>query len=208
MMPPTTERVMRNTQTHVNAAIDDQILKNVAHYAGATPGLISHRLNELDREWDVERLTETAAGVLLLIGAALTAMTDILWLILVLVVAGCLLLHGLIGWTPGLLLIRRLGFRTETEIARERYALKALRGDFKSLAVVVTPAEREDWARFEDEGGPVAPDPGPESNAPEAVEEPEAHHGHGPLGVEKLEGRQESGRDAQDEDEEDEPDRG
>ncbi len=35
----------------------------------------------------------------------------------------------------------------------------------------------------------------------------DAAHVHGPLGVEKLEGRQESGRDNQDEAEEDEPDR-
>jgi hypothetical protein len=171
MMPATTERVIRNTENHVNAAIDDQIRKNVAQYAGSTPALISHRLCELDREWDVERVTETGAGMLLLLGTALAAMVDMRWLVLILVLGGCLLLHGLIGWTPGLLLIRRLGFRTETEIARERYALKALRGDFRSLAVVVTPAEREDWARFEDEGGPVAPDPGPESSAPEVVEE-------------------------------------
>jgi hypothetical protein len=34
----------------------------------------------------------------------------------------------------------------------------------------------------------------------------ESLHVHGPLGVEKLEGRQEGGRDAQDEAEEDEPD--
>jgi len=37
---------------------------------------------------------------------------------------------------------------------------------------------------------------------PEAID---AVAAHGPLGVEKLEGRQETGRDAQDEAEEDEP---
>ena len=29
--------------------------------------------------------------------------------------------------------MRKLGFRTETEIAAERYALKALRGDFGTV---------------------------------------------------------------------------
>jgi hypothetical protein len=32
-------------------------------------------------------------------------------------------------------IFRRLGFRTASEIDRERYALKALRGDFEELPV-------------------------------------------------------------------------
>ena len=35
------------------------------------------------------------------------------------------------GWCPPLPVFRRLGVRTETEIQTERYALKALRGDFE-----------------------------------------------------------------------------
>ena len=30
-------------------------------------------------------------------------------------------------------IFRRLGFRTQPEIARERYALKAVRGDFENV---------------------------------------------------------------------------
>jgi hypothetical protein len=35
------------------------------------------------------------------------------------------------GWYPLMPLFRRLGIRTAREIERERYALKALRGDFQ-----------------------------------------------------------------------------
>ena len=44
-----------------------------------------------------------------------------------------LLQHALQGWCPPLPLFRRLGVRTAREIARERYALQALRGDFDDV---------------------------------------------------------------------------
>jgi hypothetical protein len=49
------------------------------------------------------------------------------------VVAGFLLLHALQGWSPPVPLFRRLGVRTQAEIEAERYALKALRGDFQGV---------------------------------------------------------------------------
>ena len=49
-------------------------------------------------------------------------------------VAGFLLQHALQGWCPPVPLFRRVGVRTATEIERERYALKALRGDFQPIS--------------------------------------------------------------------------
>ena len=46
-----------------------------------------------------------------------------------------MLQHALQGWCPPLPLFRRLGFRTQEEIARERYALKGMRGDFAGLGL-------------------------------------------------------------------------
>ena len=37
------------------------------------------------------------------------------------------------GWCPPVPVFRRLGVRTREEIDRERYALKALRGDFRGV---------------------------------------------------------------------------
>ena len=50
-----------------------------------------------------------------------------------LVVGGFLLQHAVQGWCPPLPVFRRYGVRTQTEIDDERYALKALRGDFRGL---------------------------------------------------------------------------
>jgi hypothetical protein len=47
--------------------------------------------------------------------------------------SGFLLQHALQGWCPPVSLFRRLGVRTSAEIEQERYALKALRGDFQNI---------------------------------------------------------------------------
>jgi len=52
--------------------------------------------------------------------------------------------------------------------------------------------------------GPTAGRPNETSGCPTGLAD-DPRKGHQPLGVEKLEGRQEAGRDAQDEAEEDEP---
>jgi hypothetical protein len=50
-----------------------------------------------------------------------------------LVVGSFLLQHAIQGWCPPLPVFRRLVYRTQSEIDYERYALKSLRGDFRSL---------------------------------------------------------------------------
>ncbi len=54
--------------------------------------------------------------------------------VLPIVVAGFLLQHAVSGWCPPVPLLRRAGVRTTREINQERFALKALRGDFNDLA--------------------------------------------------------------------------
>ena len=71
------------------------------------------------------------------------------WLALPIFAQGMVLLHSLQGFYPLLPLFRRIGLRTEQEIGAERYALKALRGDFQELRGGQRqgdPAERADRA--------------------------------------------------------------
>jgi hypothetical protein len=171
MIPSTTERVALNTSENVNDSISERTREEVARYAAATPQVLDQRLRQLDGEWDVERVTSALVGLGLLAGVLLTATLGEVWLVLVAVLAGCLLLHGVTGWTPLLPLLRRAGSRTSREINCERYALKALRGDFHPLARVTTPQDREDLSRFEGEGGAVAPTPAPDASAAEVVED-------------------------------------
>ena len=48
-------------------------------------------------------------------------------------VGAMLVLHATHGWYPLLPIFRRMGVRTRDEIDRERYGLKALRGDFTAI---------------------------------------------------------------------------
>jgi hypothetical protein len=90
-------------------------------------------LAELEREWDIERTLEANAATLATVGAGLALFVDRKFAWVPLVVGGFLLEHAVQGWCPPLPLFRRMGVRTQTEIDRERYALKALRGDFSKV---------------------------------------------------------------------------
>jgi hypothetical protein len=93
-------------------------------------------LQELDREWDIERSIEANASTVALTGLGLGAFVDRRFFALPAVVASFLLMHALQGWCPPVPILRRLGFRTQSEIEEERYALKALRGDFADVTTV------------------------------------------------------------------------
>jgi hypothetical protein len=68
-----------------------------------------------------------------LAGTSLSLGVDRRWALLPAIAAGFMMQHVLQGWCPPLPILRRMGFRTAAEIDRERYALKALRGDFDVL---------------------------------------------------------------------------
>ncbi len=134
MTSPTTMRVPEHTAGHVNDWIRRQTEQRVARYAEAGSSAIEHRLEELDREWDIERTLEANAATVALVGLGLGAFVDRRFYILPAAVAGFLLQHALQGWCPPMPVFRRMGVRTASEIDEERYALKALRGDFRDVA--------------------------------------------------------------------------
>jgi len=133
MIPDSNTRVQGSTADHVNARIRNDAEDRVARLAQAGPAAIERRLRELDAEWDVERTLEANASTLALAGVVLGATVDKKWLFLPGAVAAFLLQHAVQGWCPPLTALRRMGVRTMAEIDRERYALKALRGDFRGL---------------------------------------------------------------------------
>jgi hypothetical protein len=147
MIAATTDRVARNTPEEINAAIRRQSEESASSCATAGPDAIQRRLAELDREWDIERALQTNAAAVSLIAVLLGMVHDRKWLLLPGVVAGFLLQHAVQGWCPPVPVLRRLGFRTEAEINHERYALKALRGDFKEIGPVTDPQVREKVAQ-------------------------------------------------------------
>lgn len=133
-MATTVERVPRHTALKVNQEIHAQMEERVQRCANQGDDAIEQRLRELDREWDVERTLEANAATAVLVGVGLGAFVDRRFFALPAIVGGFLLQHAIQGWCPPLPVFRRIGFRTQPEIAQERYALKALRGDFENMA--------------------------------------------------------------------------
>lgn len=136
------DRVRENTPAEINAWIDAETEARVRFYAARRLPEITARIAELDREWDVERVLESNAATLALIGLVLGVTRDRRWLLVPGIVLPFLLQHALQGWCPPIEIIRRLGVRTRREIDRERVALKALRGDFGLITGGSTPQER------------------------------------------------------------------
>jgi hypothetical protein len=97
---------------------------------------VDRRIADLDREWDVERALEATAASFTVLGVVLGAAVNRKWFAFPALVGGFLLQHAVQGWCPPVPILRRLGFRTQAEIEKERYALKALRGDFRDLPSV------------------------------------------------------------------------
>jgi len=134
MVTSTRDRVPLNTDACINASIRRKTENNIAYFASGGSDAITRRLAELDQEWDIERMLETNAATATLIGMTLGITVSKKWFVLPAAVAGFLLQHAVQGWCPPLPILRRMGFRTASEIDYERYALKALRGDFRNVS--------------------------------------------------------------------------
>jgi hypothetical protein len=140
---PDGERVRKNTALEKNSRIDAQIIANIREYSKRTADEISARLRRLDKEWDIERVLETNMSVIALAGLALGVFVNAYWLMLPGIVLLFFLQHALQGWCPPIPLFRAFKVRTRPEIDREKYALKALRGDFNDVSNAPEPSKAE-----------------------------------------------------------------
>ena len=142
-LPPTARRVEQSSDPAINDAIRERTDAEVVRLEGASEEEIAQRLRELDREWDIERTLQANASVLAMAGLLLGAKVNRWFLLLPTAVFSFLGNHALQGWCPPIPLFRRMGVRTQREIERERYALKALRGDFDTVPSAGAAAEGE-----------------------------------------------------------------
>lgn len=128
------DRVRTNTDADINSKIDRQIEANIRFYSTQPHETLNHRIRELDEEWDIERFIITQASSLALTGLTLGLVKNRKWFALSGFVLPFLLMHGVQGWCPPVPVLRRLGFRTRGEIDCEKFAIKALRGDFDTIS--------------------------------------------------------------------------
>jgi hypothetical protein len=127
------EPMRAHTSQAIQQRIDSTLEDRIRFYASQPKEVISRRIQELDQQWDIDRMMTANAAGLALGGLVLGFFGGKKWLLLSGGVLAYLLMHGLQGWCPPATALRRLGLRTRGEIDAERYALKLLRGDFESL---------------------------------------------------------------------------
>ncbi|RKG81360.1 hypothetical protein [Corallococcus terminator] len=103
---------------------------------------MSQYLDKLEREWEMHRAVAVGGSALALAGLLLGGRRGRQgWRVLSGVTLALLLQQGLTGFGPLSALVRTLGVRTRREIDLEKFAIKALRGDFE---------------RIPNDGGPLA----------------------------------------------------
>ena len=137
------DRVRAHTSKEVNRQIEQQAERRVLQAATAADTAISRRIDELEQEWDMERFLETNAAAIAFTGVVLGLVVNKKFFAIPAIVLPFLFQHAVQGWCPPVPLFRRFGVRTRKEIDAEKYALKAVRGDFDDLP----PANNGDSAR-------------------------------------------------------------
>lgn len=129
-----TDEVRSHAPTEVNKRIDERVERCVRHMAQQDRPEITRYLEELEREWDLNRAAMVVGSLLSVLGLWLGRRDGSRWRILGGVAAGLILQHGLMGFGPLAELVRAVGnVRTRKEIDLEKFALKALRGDFERI---------------------------------------------------------------------------
>ncbi len=126
---PVGDEIRERTSTSSNQRIDRTTFATLGELQGS-PDRIRRRLHELDREWTVDRalmmnfaIAGATTAALALRGAMRNGRING-WTILLGTQLGFLAHHAMRRWCPPLPVLRRLGFRSDREIASERAALE------------------------------------------------------------------------------------
>jgi hypothetical protein len=130
-----TDRIRSHTAPAVNERIDRLTASNIESCIREGREAVTRRLTQLDAEWDVDRVLMVnfalVGAVTFTTGLHRFATAPVLGprpkglLYFFGAQLGFLLLHGLVGWCPPVVLFRRLGVRTQREIEVERALLEA-----------------------------------------------------------------------------------
>jgi len=141
------DRVREHSPAKFNERIDRATQRRVLRAGGESKAALSRRIEELDKEWDMERVLQTNASILALSGLLLGLFGNRKFLAIPCVVLPFLLQHATQGWCPPVPMFRSRGVRTRKEIDAEKIAIKALRGDFAQVDDKSDPYQRsrEAW---------------------------------------------------------------
>jgi hypothetical protein len=130
--------VRKNTSAQKNQRIDQRIKQNIEEYRHKSPEEISKRITQLEKEWDIERALDLSMSAMAISGIVSSLIISPYSIVLPIILLLFFIQHAFQGWCPPLPLLRKFKVRTRSEIDQEKYALKALRGDFIKLDPTTT----------------------------------------------------------------------
>jgi len=134
------DRVQAHTAECVNQRIQEQAERRIIEAAIDSKARLSERIRNLENEWDIDRLLEMNASAIAFSGVAFGLLVNRKFFAIPCFILPFLFLYATKGWCPPIPILRRLGIRTRHEIDDEKFALKALRGDFDDLDDDAIPA--------------------------------------------------------------------
>lgn len=121
------DRVRARTPARLNAKIDAQTNANIGEATSRGPAAVQRRLQELDREWDIDRSLMLLLSIAGTVAHELGLRSRSRWLHRALRAQLAFLgIYALVGWAPPVPLMRLFGCRTPKEIEHERQALRGL----------------------------------------------------------------------------------
>jgi hypothetical protein len=116
------DRVRAMTTQKVNQKLDRNTERRIHAIQSEGPQAIRDRLEELDKEWDIDRVLMLNFSVLVF-AQLIAARKNPKWLLGPLIQTPFMFMHATLGWCPPSLWFRPMGFRTRKEIQAEREAL-------------------------------------------------------------------------------------
>jgi hypothetical protein len=111
----------------------NRTLDNIRFYGSLGREGIDERIRALEDEWDVERAVTVALSGAGVAGLVVGLLGSRVWRLLAWIALPLLFLFGQDKWKPSEGILKSLGLRSRREIQDEKYALKALRGDFRDV---------------------------------------------------------------------------
>ncbi len=116
------DRVRALTSRKINYKIDMKTKQKINEAKALGPRAVQARLQQLDREWDINKLFMVNFSIIVFT-ELLLARKNRKWLWVPIVQTPFLFMQAALGWSPPSLWFRLLGIRTSKEIQAEREAL-------------------------------------------------------------------------------------
>lgn len=129
---PRSDRARDHTSGAAREKIDRLTRARLAELANAPPEELGRRLEQLDHEWDLDRALMMNFAVVggFTFGQGVRQRRMLRrgngWLYFFGSQVAFMAMHALVGWCPPSIVFRRMGIRTDKEIAAEREAVRAL----------------------------------------------------------------------------------